>query len=82
MGLELLHNLVRIVDERKTSALASAILCPETEAGDLVLVGLVEFGEFLTELIFGDIGAVGVEDIALSKGISKFRLLGSIPCSL
>ena len=61
---------MRIVDERKSSALASTVLCPETEAGDLVFAGFVEFGEFLAELVFGDIGAVGVEDITLSHDIS------------
>ena len=36
--LKLLHRLRRVVDERETCALAAAILCPEAEAGDLVLV--------------------------------------------
>ncbi len=65
MRFELLHNLMRIVDEREPSALASAVLCLEAEAGDLIFVGFVEFCELLAELILGNVGAVGVEDIAL-----------------
>ena len=65
VGLKLLHHLVRIVDERETGALAAAILCPEAEAGDLVLVGFVQLCEFGAELVFRDVSAVGVEDVAL-----------------
>lgn len=61
--LELLQSLVGVVDKGETSGLATTKLCAETEDGNLVLVGLVEVGQLLTELIFGDIGAVGVEDI-------------------
>lgn len=62
-GLELLHRLLGVVEERETSALSATELCPETEDGDLVLVGLVETGELLAELILGDVGAAGVEDV-------------------
>lgn len=77
MRLELLHNLMRIVDEREPSALASTVLSLEAEAGDLIFVGFVEFGEFLAELVLGDVGAVGMEDIALGIHISKVQVVAS-----
>jgi hypothetical protein len=43
-------------------------LCSETEDGDLVFVGFVEFAKFGAELIFGDIGAVGVENVTVRVG--------------
>lgn len=61
--LELLQSLVGVVDKSETSGLATTELCAETEDGDLVLVGLVEVGQLLTELILLDVGAVGVEDV-------------------
>ena len=64
MRLELLHRLVRIVDQCEPSRFATSVLSSETEAGDLVFVGFVELGELLAELVFGNIGAVGVEDVA------------------
>jgi hypothetical protein len=67
VGLELLHGLVGVVDESETSGLATTVLGAETEDGDLVLVGLVELGELLAELILGDVGTVGVEDITADK---------------
>ena len=63
MGLELLQGLGRVVDQSEASGLATTVLCAEPEDGDLVLVGLVQVGQLLTELILGDVGAVGVEDI-------------------
>jgi len=68
VGLELLHGLVGVVDESEAGGLATTVLGAETEDGDLVLVGLVELGELLAELILGDVGTVGVEDITASKG--------------
>lgn len=64
MRLELLHHLMAIIYQSEASRLASTELCAETEAGDLVFVGFVELGELLTEFVFGDVGAVLVEDIA------------------
>ena len=46
MRLKLLHNLMAIIDERETSALAASVLCSEAKAGHLVFVGFVELGEF------------------------------------
>ena len=65
MRLKLLHRLRRVVDQREAGALAAAILCPEAEARDLVFGGFVEFAEFGAELVFGDIGAVRVEDVTM-----------------
>lgn len=65
MRLKFLQGLVGIVNEGEASALATTVLSAETENGDLVLVGLVEVGKLITELVLGDIGAVGVEDIPI-----------------
>ena len=62
-GLELLQGLGGVVDQSESSGLATTVLGAETEDGDLVLVGLVQVGQLLAELILGDVGAVGVEDI-------------------
>lgn len=67
MGLELLQGLGGVVDEGKAGRLATTVLCAETEDGDLVLVGLVQVGQLLAELILGDVGAVGVEDVTGKK---------------
>lgn len=64
VGFELLHRLRRVVDESKASALATTIVCPEAEDGDIFLLRLVELTELATELVLGDVGAVGVEDVA------------------
>ena len=64
MRLKFLHGLNRVIDQRKARTLSATILCSETEDGDLVFAGFVEFGELATEFVFGDVGAVGVEDIA------------------
>jgi len=70
VGLELLHGLGAVVDEGETSALATTVLGAETEHGDLVLVGLVQLGELLAELILGDVRAVGVEDVTVQYIVS------------
>lgn len=70
MRLELLHHLMRIVYQREASRLAAPVLSAETEAGNLVFVGFVELGELLAEFVFGDVGAVGVEDVTRSQRIS------------
>lgn len=66
-GLELLQGLLGVVDESEASALTTTVLGTETEDGDLVLVGLVQVGELVAELVLGDVGAVGVEDIPVGK---------------
>jgi len=78
MRLKLLHHLVRVVDQREAGALATAILCSEAEDGDLIFVGFVELGEFGAEFVFGDVGAIGVEDVTEQSFISKHALIQSI----
>jgi len=63
VGLELLQGLWRIVYESETGCLSTTILSAETEDVDLILAGLVQLGEFATELFLGDVCAVWVEDI-------------------
>ena len=65
VGLELLHGLGGVVDEGEAGALATTEVCLEAEDGDILLLGLVELTKLGTELILGDVGAVGVEDIAI-----------------
>ena len=67
MRLKLLQRFRRIIDERETRRLSTTKLSLETENVHLVLVGLVEFGEFASEFVLGDVGAVGVEDITVSS---------------
>lgn len=67
MWLELLHRLVRVVDEGETGALTAAVVCSESKDADLVFVGFVELGEFLSQFIFGAVGAAGVEDIPTQR---------------
>ena len=63
MRLELLHRLVALVYQSEAGRFPSTILRAEPEAGYLVFVGFVELGELLAEFVFGDVGAVGVEDV-------------------
>lgn len=67
--LELLQGLLRVVDQSEAGALATTVLRAEPEDGHLVLVGLVQVGQLLAELILGDVGAVGVEDVPVKKKI-------------
>ena len=83
MGLESLHRLAAVVDEGKARALAATILSPEAEDGDLVLAALVQFGELGAELVLGDVGAVGVEDIATQQCQSlSFATACPVRCAL
>ena len=65
MRLKLLHHLMAVVYQSEPGGFASTVLCAEPEAGDLVFVGFVELGELLAEFVFGDVGAVGVEDVTV-----------------
>ena len=65
MRLELLHHLMTVVHQSEPGRFSSTVLCAETEAGHLVFVGFVELGELLAEFVFGDVGAVGVEDVTV-----------------
>ena len=64
--LKLLQCLWRIVYESETGCLSTTELSSQAENIDLVLVGLVEFGELGTEFVLRDVGAVGVENITMN----------------
>jgi hypothetical protein len=66
VGFELLQCLWRIINERETSGFSTTILCSESKDVDFRLVGLVELGELVSELVLGDIGSVGVEDVTIN----------------
>jgi hypothetical protein len=61
---ELLHGLDGVVDEGEAGGFAATICGAQAEDVDLVLVGFVDGGELISEVVLGDIGAVGVEDVA------------------
>jgi hypothetical protein len=63
VGLELLHGLGGVVDEGEAGGLAATELGAETEDADLVLGGLVHGGQLVAELLLGDVGTAGVEDV-------------------
>ena len=65
LRLKLLHSLGGVIDESEASGLATTELCAEAKDGDLVLGGLVESGQLLAELVLGDVGAAGVQDITV-----------------
>lgn len=67
MGLKLLHGLRGVVDEGEASGLAATELGAQTEDGDLILLGLVQAGELVAELLLRDVGAVGVEDVPVRQ---------------
>ena len=56
-----------VVYQSKPGRFASTVLRAKPEAGDLVFVGFVELGELLAEFVFGDVGAVGVEDVTVGQ---------------
>jgi len=65
VGLELLHGGSGVVEEGESSGLATTKLCAETKDGDGVLLALVELRELLAEILLGDIGALGVENVTV-----------------
>ena len=67
VGLELLHRLGGVVDQGEAGGLAATELRAQAEDVDLVLGGLVHAGELLAELILGDVGAAGVQDVTVNK---------------
>ena len=73
MGLELLQGLLGVVDQSEAGALATTVLRAEPENGDLVLVGLVQVGQLLAELVLGDVRAVGVEDVPAREKTCQSR---------
>lgn len=81
MGLKLLHGLGRVVDKGEAGGLAATELGAQTEDGDLILAGLVQTGELVTELILGDVGAVGVQDVTVRNPQCQLDCTGALPCS-
>lgn len=69
LRIVLLQSLGGIVDETKAGGLAATKLGSQTEDGDLVLLGLVEGGELVAQLILGDVGSAGVEDVTRRKNM-------------
>lgn len=70
--LELLHGLGGIVDEGEAGGLATTELGAETKDIDLVLGSLVEGSELVAEVLLGDVGTAGVEDVtAKQKPVSQ-----------
>lgn len=61
--LELLHGLGAVVDQGEAGGLSATELRPQTKDIDLVLGGLVEGGQLLAELLLGDVGTAGVQDV-------------------
>lgn len=78
-GLKLLHGLGGVVDQGKASGLATTELGSQAENLDLVLLGLVHAAELLAELLLGDVGTAGVEDIPIE--ILVFPCMGKIKSS-
>lgn len=79
VGFEFLHGLDRVVDQSEASGLATTVLSPHAENVDLILVGLVNFGQFRAEVVLGDVWSVGVEDITIDnmlEDIAREHLCG------
>lgn len=64
VGLELLHSLGAVVDEREAGALATTVVRLHSEDRDIILLRLVQLAELAAELVLGDVGSVRVEDVA------------------
>lgn len=62
--LEFFHGFNGVIDQGEACSLAATVLGSHAEDVDLVGVGFVDFGEFRAEVVLGDVGAVGVEDVA------------------
>jgi hypothetical protein len=57
-------------------------LCPHAEDIDLVFVGFVHLGKSGAQVVLGDIGAVGMEDITIARSLMSvflFHLRVSLP---
>lgn len=61
--LELLGVSSRLVNQTETGRLATTELGSETKHGDSILVGLVQLGQSLSQLVLGDVGSVRVQDV-------------------
>lgn len=77
VGLKLLQGLGAVVDQGEAGGLSATELRPQTKDIDLVLGGLVEGGQLLAELVLGDVGTAGVQDVTGGGYISLVVLGGS-----
>lgn len=79
--LELLHGLGGVVDQGEAGGLSATKLGAQAKDRDLVLTSLVHASQLVAELVLGDVGAVGVQDVTVGVGkfisisISSFLLL-------
>lgn len=62
-GLELFLRLLVVVDQRESGAPSTTKVRLEAKGDDTSLVGLVEGSELPREVVLGDIGSGGVEDV-------------------
>lgn len=79
MRFEFLQCFGRVIDQGETSCLSTTELGLETENVDLVLVGLVEFRKLGSQVVLGDVGTVGVEDITVGPSESNSRFDACLP---
>jgi hypothetical protein len=80
LGLELLEGLGGVVDEGEAGGLAATELGAQAEDLDLLLLGLVQGADLLAELLLGDVGTAGVEDVTAEMPISQrvlWAMIGS-----
>jgi len=75
VGLELLHGLGGVVDQGEAGGLAATELGSQAEDLDLVLLGLVHATELLAELLLGDVGTAGVEDVTEAESAACSSIL-------
>ena len=68
MRLKLLHRLHRVIDQGEAGRFSATVLGAEGEDLDVVLGCLVELRELAAELIFGNVGAVRMEHVAIWWG--------------
>lgn len=67
MRLEALERLGGVVDEGEAGALSTTVLGLETEDVDLVFGALVQLAELAAEVLLGDVGSVGVQNVTVVR---------------
>lgn len=66
MRFKFLQGFRGIIYESEASCFSTTKLCAKTENAELILACLIHLGQFATEIILGDIGAAGMEDVTVS----------------
>lgn len=61
--LKLQHSLGRVVHQGKAGGLAATKVRPQAKNVDLVLGSLVQGCQLVAQLLLGDVGTVGVQDV-------------------